>query len=568
MFGIYNFFIRRRRGRRAEYIDPDFVLIDSENLPQFDTHQFEGRMEKPISKNVFVLIGSLFALVIIIFLSRFWFLQVLNGEKYRETSENNKLKEHLIIAPRGNIYSRDGVELAYNQITENESNFPLRKYIDLNGFSSLVGFVKYPAKDSAGFYYEEDFIAKDGAEEYFNEVLSGRNGVELIETSVTGDVVSKNKIRPGSKGEDVVLSIDSRIQNKMYEAIKDLSAKVGFRGGAGIIMDVESGEILSMVTYPEYSSQIMTDGEDIKTIQSYFKDTRNPFLNRVVSGLYTPGSIVKPFLAFAALEEKIISPQKEIVSTGRLVVPNPYNKDAPTIFKDWKAHGATDMRRAIAVSSDVYFYQIGGGFESQKGLGILNIKKYLESFGFTKNTGFSDEEAAGIIPDPEWKSKTFKGEVWRVGDTYNSAIGQYGTQVTPIQSVVAVSALANYGKRVTPSLLFTSTSTVVSGIEVKGDRKNFDIAREGMQMAVEEGTAIGLNINGLNVAGKTGTAELGAKKDFVNSWVIGFFPYEKPKYAFTVVMERGPVHNTLGATYIMRQVLDFMMLNTKEYINN
>lgn len=568
MFGIYNFFVRSRRRRRSDYIDPDFVLLDSENLPQFDTHQFEGRMEKPISKNVFLLIGSLLACVIFIFISRFWFLQIVKGEEYRQTSENNKLKENLIIAPRGTIYSRDGVELAFNQITENESSFPLRKYIELNGFSSLLGFVKYPAKDSAGFYYEEEFLAKDGAEEYFNEILSGRNGVELIETSVTGDVISKNTVRTGSKGEDVVLSIDSRIQNKMYESIKDLSAKVGFRGGAGIIMDIESGEILSMVTYPEYSSQIMTDGEDISTIQNYFKDSRNPFLNRVISGLYTPGSIVKPFLAFAALEEKIISPQKEIVSTGRLVVPNPYNKDAPTIFKDWKAHGATDMRRAIAVSSDVYFYQIGGGFENQKGLGILNIKKYLENFGFTKVTGFSEEEAVGIIPDPEWKSKTFKGEVWRVGDTYNSSIGQYGTQVTPIQAVVATASLANYGKRVTPSLFFTSTSTVASGIVVEGKRENFEIARQGMRMAVEEGTAIGLNISGLDVAGKTGTAELGAKKDFVNSWVIGFFPYEKPKYAFTVVMERGPVHNTLGATYIMRQVLDFMIANTKEYIKN
>ena len=191
----------------------------------------------------------------------------------------------------------------------------------------------------------------------------------------------------------------------------------------------------------------MTEGKDEVKIGSYYKDTSNPFLNRVISGLYAPGSIVKPFLAFAALEEKVISPEKEIISTGQILVLNPYNPDKPSIFKDWKAHGAVDMKRAIAVSSDVYFYEIGGGFGSQKGLGIDRIKKYLEIFGFTKKTGFDfQKEATGVIPDPAWKEKTFNGEIWRIGDTYNTAIGQYGLQITPIQAVTAVAALANGGQ--------------------------------------------------------------------------------------------------------------------------
>lgn len=248
------------------------------------------------------------------------------------------------------------------------------------------------------------------------------------------------------------------------------------------------------------------------------------------------------------------------------MVPNPYDPSKPTIFRDWRAHGATDMRRAIAVSSDTYFYQIGGGFGSQKGLGIDRIKKYLERFGFTKKTGFDDSnEALGIIPDPAWKEKTFDGEVWRVGDTYNTAIGQYGMQITPIQAVVATAALANGGYLVTPSLLFTSTTSVQTGKKFGGNPENFTVSKEGMRQAVLDGTAAGLNTKAVAIAGKTGTAELGARKDFVNSWVIGFWPYENPKYAFAVVMERGPVKNLVGATSVMRKTIDWMAVNAPEY---
>ena len=480
-------------------------------------------------------------------------------------------KQILIVAPRGTIYSREGKSLAWNQKSEAENDYSFRKYTENAGLSNLLGFLKYPAKDKSGFYYEEEFLPKDGAELYLNEILSGRNGLKLIETSVGGEIISQSVVQLPKNGENAVLSIDSRVQTKFFNTIQDLAGSVGFAGGAGVIMDVDSGEILSMVSFPEYSSEVMTEGLDAKKIESYYNNKNNPFLNRVISGLYTPGSIVKPFLAFAALQENVITPEKEIISTGKIEIPNPYDPSNPSIFRDWKAHGAVNMRRAIAVSSDVYFYEIGGGFGSQKGLGIINIKKYLEMFGLTQKTGFDNQkEATGIIPDPAWKAKTFNGEVWRLGDTYNSAIGQYGTQITPIQAVVAIAALANDGKLVTPSILFTSTSTVVSGTKIKGESKNFEVVKEGMRqgVAMVGGTATGLNTNGVHVAGKTGTAELGARKQFVNSWVIGFFPYEKPKYAFAVVMEKGPVTNLIGGTFVMRTLLDWMTVNTPEYLEN
>lgn len=567
MLGIFKRVLNRMKKKDYGDIDPDEIFLDSKNLPEFDIYQFEGRMEKSISSRVFLIFGSTCFLIAIIFLIKLGSLQIIHGSFYKNRSENNKLKQTLLVAPRGMIYSRDGKQLTWNERLKDNNDYPLRKYIKIPGFSSLLGFLKYPAKDESGFYYEEEFLPKDGAELYLNEILSGRNGLKLIETSVNGGIVSQNVVQPPKNGEDAILAIDSRVQKEFYKIIENLSNSVGFRGGAGVIMDVYSGEILAMASFPEYSSEIMTEGKEVRKIEDYYKDTSNPFLNRVTSGLYTPGSIIKPFLAFAALEEKIISPEKEIVSTGKLIVPNPYNSNNPSVFKDWKAHGAVNMRKAIAVSSDIYFYQIGGGFENQKGLGIDEIKNYLSNFGFAKKTGFdSQKEATGIIPDPAWKEKTFSGEMWRLGDTYNTAIGQYGMQVTPIQVVVATAALANGGNLLTPSILFTSTSTVTLGAKINGDPKNFQVAREGMRLSVLEGTAAGLNIGSVEIAGKTGTAELGSQKQFVNSWVIGFFPYQNPKYAFSVVMEKGPAHNLIGATYVMRQLLDWMTINTPEYL--
>ena len=204
-------------------------------------------------------------------------------------------------------------------------------------------------------------------------------------------------------------------------------------------------------------------------------------------------------------------------------------------------------------------------------IGIINseMKKYLENFGFGQYTGFdTKKEVSGVIPSPEWKERTFDGEIWRVGDTYNTAIGQYGMQITPLQAVVATAGLANGGKLLLPSILFTSTSTVSSGKKVEGQTENFQIVKEGMRAAVasEGGTASGLNIPAVHIAGKTGTAEIGARKQFVNSWVIGFFPYENPKYAFAVLMERGPKAASGNSTRVISEVIDYMSVYTPEYL--
>src|SRR3989344_2957847 len=152
-------------------------------------------------------------------------------------------------------------------------------------------------------------------------------------------------------------------------------------------MDVSTGEILALTSYPEYNPGVISSGKDAVAIRKYFSDLQTPLLNRAIAGLYTPGSIVKPYVAIGALEEKVISPEKQILSTGSISIPNPYDPKKPSIFKDWREQGWMNMRLALAYSSNVYFFEIGGGFETQPGLGIERLNSYANMFGFGKVTG-------------------------------------------------------------------------------------------------------------------------------------------------------------------------------------
>ncbi len=583
------------RRRRTYQIDPNETFLDSSNLPEFDQHQFEGRIEKPISKAAVWLIGGVFLFIISAYVWKAWDLQVVQGVAFAKRSEENRLEHSVIFGPRGIIYDRNGVELVWNELPLSPTTTPVgfaslsslsattststtpdgaavnefltRKYKPLPGLAHVLGFVNYPGKDKSGVYYQTDIKGMDGVEKAYDTDLASKNGLKLREVDARGKVKSESVIEPPTPGKDIHLSIDSRVQSKLYEAIQGLAEKVDFKGGAGIIMDIQTGEILALTSYPEYSSEVLTEGDNNK-IAEYIQDTQTPFLNRAIHGLYTPGSIVKPFMALAALNENIISPEKQIFSAGKITIPNPYHPDQPTIFRDWKAHGWVDMRRALAVSSDVYFYAVGGGYQDQAGLGIARIEKYMRMFGFAEKTGVDIAgEEKGTIPSPEWKKENFDGAAWLLGNTYHTAIGQYGFQTTPIQAVHAVGAMASGGNLVTPRLLKRDPGAPVpTSTHIPIPEADFEVIHEGMRMCVTDGICKGLYTNDVKVAAKTGTAELGVTKQRVNSWVTGFFPYDHPRYAFTVVMEKGPVTNLTGATFVMRQVVDFMARETPEYL--
>ena len=552
------------RKKKGIEIDPDEIFVDSVNLPDFDDQQFEGRIERSIPKGSVYFLVTAFGLVFSLFIWKAAALQVTNGEWYANRSSSNTLREIPVYGERGLIVDRKDIELA--------SNSPTRSYITDPGFAHVLGYVGYPTEQNlkdASHLSPEEYVGKAGVEKAFNDELRGVTGMKLVEVNAKGEVASENVYQPPLPGSTLHLSIDSKVQKKLFEIIKSVADERGFSGGSGVIMDVHTGEIIAMTSYPEYNPEILSAGKDREYISKTLNDSKNnPLLDRAISGIYTPGSVVKPFMAVAALAEKVISPLKEILSTGSISIQNPYDKTKKTVFKDWRAQGYVDMRHALAVSSDVYFYEIGGGFEGQKGLGIANIEKYMKIFGFGEKTGIElDGEGEGVIPSPEWKAANFNGEDWYIGDTYHTSIGQYGFGVTPLQMVRALSVIANDGTLLTPTILKqeSSTTPVTNGRQLGIDKSYYKVAREGMRLSVQEGTAKGLDIPQIEIGGKTGTAELGVSKGHVNSWVEGFWPYENPRYAFVVVMEHGVVHNTIGGVFVMRQFFDWLSVYGSEY---
>ncbi len=552
----------RKRKRRSTEIDPDEILLDSQNPSEFNTDQFEGRIERPLGRKSFIFISSMVLLVSLFLVGRAGQLQIVQGASFAKQAEDNQLAEKVIVADRGTIVDRNGVPLAYNQRLDVNDEFAERMYSLYRGVSHIVGYVKPPAKDSKGTYYRDVFEGMDGVEEAYNTELAGINGEKLSETNARGTVISESTVTPPQSGEKITLSIDANVTQGLYDSIAKVAQQSGFQGGAGVIIDVDTGEIVAMASYPEYSSKALTDG-DKAAIDDLNSNKKQPYINRAIDGLYSPGSIVKPVMAIAALTEGVITENKQILSTGSISVPNPYDKAHPSIFKDWRPQGYVDARHAIAVSSDVYFYEVGGGYPGQAGIGIDKIDQYLKMFGFGASAGLANfTQPTGVISSIAWKEANFPGDPWRLGDTYHTAIGQYGTQITPLQAVREAAALAS-GKLVTPTIIASSTPKFTV---LNLPQHNFEVAKEGMRLGVTEGIAQSVKFDFVHVAAKTGTAQVGVKNEFLNSWMIGFWPYEHPKYAYAIVMDRGPAGTLVGAPAASGQFLLWLHDNAPQYL--
>lgn len=553
-----------RRGllrRRDPEIAPDEIFLDAANTGAFDRDQFEGRLERPLSQSTFSVLGSVLALLFVVLLAQAWNLEVWQGTAFAARSAQNSLEQQTLFPERGVIFDQHGVPLVTNESTAN--GFVKRVY-KMPGFGNLLGYVSYPKKDIYGNYYDTDLKGVAGIEVAHNAELSGHNGTLLIEKDAVGNVKSQGTLVPPHSGAPLTLSIDARAQQAFYDAIAKLADRIPFSGGAGILMDANTGEVRALVSYPEYDPNVLSSGGPGSTIASYNTDSRHPYVNRPIQGLYTPGSVVKPLEASGALTDGVITPSYTINDTGSISVPNPYDAAHPNIFVDWKAIGVEDLRKAIGFSSDVYFYIVGGGYGSQKGLGIDRLDSWFRTFGLTSPTGIAlPGEQHGFVPTPAWKQSTYN-EPWRIGDTYHTAIGQYAMQVTPLEEARAIAAIANGGNLVTPTLI---EGTPVQSVPLPVSADTLQVVREGMRLGVEQGTSIGLAVfdSFVHIAGKTGTAQTGTHNQYYNSWAVGFFPYEHPKYVYAIMMDNGPAGNLYGAAYAMAQVISAMHQTAPDY---
>ena len=453
-----------------------------------------------------------------------------------------------------------------------------RIYIDSSYFSHLLGYLGKTSandiKDKSG-YSLLDFIGKDGIELQYENELRGKSGKIAVAVDSDNTVLNTIIAEEPQTGNNLTLNIDYDLQKVLTDALKNKMVETNSFGAAAVMIDVNTGGIISLVSLPNFNNDAFNRGIGQSEYQNIVNNKTKPLFNRAIGGTYPSGSTIKPFIASAALAENIIDPNYKIDDTlGYIAVPNQYNPDIIYTYRDWRAHGFVDMERAIAVSANVYFYEIGGGYKNIKGLGIERIKKYLNLFGFGKTANIDlPGEASGLIPDPEWKKKV-KNEPWVTGDTYNVSIGQGDVLVTPLQMAAGIAAIANGGSLWKPQILkkiINDAGETLKTVKPELIRNNLmeneklKIIREGMRRAVTEGSVWFLNDLPFKVAGKTGTAQVTNTFKKTNAWFTGFAPYDSPEIAMAIVIE-GAGEGSTAAVPVAKEVFNWYYNNNYDKI--
>lgn len=453
----------------------------------------------------------------------------------------------------------------------------IREYKTSPGLSHLIGYTgivsEADLKTNIG-YYLSDRIGKTALELQYEEYLKGNHGVEQIEVDSKGNIIKvlvKDENKEATPGYDLSLNIDLGLQEKTAEALKAgmESGKTltgqEVTGGAVIVMNVNTGAVISMVSLPDYNNNLFASKISTADYQTLINDPSLPMFNRSLKGTYPPGSISKIIMASAALQEGTINKNTSMVTPAAIMI-------GEYTFPDWKDHSyeSTNVERAIAESNNVFFYSLGGGFDKIKGLGIDKIKKYWQLFGLGQKTGIDlPAEASGFLPDAAWKLRV-KNEPWYIGDTYHVAIGQGDLLVTPLQMVRATAVVANGGKLLQPQLvkrITDSDGNVVKDFSPVIQSNNFlgsdvlKIVAEGMRMTVTEGSARNLNDLPFTVAGKTGTAQF-LNNEKTHAWFECYAPYENPEIAVVVLVDGGGGGHEIAAP-VAKEIMSYYFANKK-----
>jgi len=531
-------------------------------------------------------------------------------------------------------------------IQENEINWPgvgidvvpVRDYPTGSLTASIIGFLgPIPAIEedyyrSLGFVPNRDKVGYAGVELYFQNLLAGVNGHRVVEWDIAGQILD-DMVPPVSStpGSSIVLTIDTRfqqaVQSILIDEINDWNRSFGeerMTSGAVIAINPRTGEILAMVNYPTYENNRMARVIPAYYYEQLISDKRNPLLNLAVGAELPAGSVFELVTATGGLNEGVVTPEEIIKTPGKITVTERYyanDPGKPRDFVDWiyrtrpEGFGQLDFIHAIANSSNVYFYKVGGGYQDEvnPGLGICRLGTYARALGYgTLPDGYAGlpsgyrtpeielpDVASGLIPDPTWK-RINQGESWSTGDTYIVSVGQGYDLATPLQVLLSAATVANNGKLMAPTLLYEVLDSegnviqpfmphlrwdltvdpviqvyednTIRGCQTTGEMKTvqpwvFDEIRTGMRLAVTEGTLAKEFKNvSIAAAGKTGTAEycdeFAKAKNLCepgnwpsHAWTVAFAPYEDPEIAVVAFVYNGQEGSTVAGP-IVRRVLE------------
>jgi len=455
---------------------------------------------------------------------------------------------------------------------------PIREYIYGDLLSHVLGFMgPIPAVvadeyQQTGYTDPNEKVGLNGLEFSYQDEMRGTPGRRFVERDILGtDVRTVGQVRDPVPGLNLYLGVDLRLQRMMHDALKAKMDEVKAPWAVAIAMNPQNGQILGMVSLPSYDNNIFAEniGEDYLNLE---KDERRPLINYAVGGLYPPGSTFKMITSAAALAEGVITEDTKITDAGPIFLANRYfpnDLSQAQKFVSWNhklgiTHGALDVIQALALSNDVFFYYLGGGFPDQfEGLGQKRLSKWMELFGYGATTGIDlPGEVAAQVPTDQWKRQLF-AETWTTGDSYNMAIGQGYVLATPMQVLLETATVANGGTVYEPRVVHHMTDangglqkdfTPAVARKLPIAAEELQLVRQGMWTAVnaDYGTSVGARVPGVVVAGKTGTAEyceyVPEKKDCLrddkdnlptHAWFTAFAPYDNPEIAVVVFVYNG-----------------------------
>lgn len=460
------------------------------------------------------------------------------------------------------IREQNSILAGMNIVTE-----PIVKYTSGSLASHILGYVgaideeEYATRKDT--YRNDDVIGKTGIQSIFEEYLKGKDGIRQIDMTVDGTITSEYIAEEAVAGSDVILTIDAKLQDVAEKAleqnIKDIASgkygeKKDAKAGAVVVMNVKTGEVLALASYPDYEPGLFVKGISQKTYDSYQKG--NNLYNRAVSGSYAPGSTFKMAVALAGLETGKITTTSTINDTG--IYPRGGNPVCWYYTSYGGGHGYLNVSEAIKKSCNYFFYEVGYR------CGIENIAKYASYLGLGKKTGIEQEgETSGLLASPE-VAKEINGADWYLGDTLSAAIGQSYNSFSPLQMAKYVSMLANGGKNIDVTLIKSIINADGSEVtkdeinrytneklglkdetteDLNVDPENLKAILKGMKGVTSEsgGTAYATFADfDIEVGGKTGSAQIGADgKEGAHAWFVGFAPYDDPEIAVVVLVEKG-----------------------------